>query len=252
MKRKPVLSNYVAAVLVLAAVIAIFQSLSANAAGVSTPDIIVKISDLEKNLKILDQINGQDPDQAGASLSDQMRAFLHSTDWIDPGRSAVIGIELKEPQPSLVALIPFRQPSEAFQNSTNALPEKDFYLISFPPGQQVAVDGSFKSALNDASRSKTGSFVSVELALKQMMDKNEPQIRQMLSQLENLPQAEGAPPIPVSPQDIRELRQTSERIDDGHQKSAQYRSSAVYGDQYVTGLRLVLRPLSSCRAARLL
>jgi len=193
--------KYVPGILALLSVLVVFQPISTASAAIGSPDIIVTVSDLERNLKLLDEVAGPD----GASVSNQLKAFLQSTDWIDPSRSAVIGIEIKDPQPSIVSLVPFRRPNEAFQSSTSAALEKDCYLVAFPPGQQADVSDAFKSALNAASRLKPKSFVTIEVGLKRLMDKNEPQIRQMLSQLGQMSQAEGTADMPISPLEIQEM-----------------------------------------------
>jgi hypothetical protein len=117
----------------------------------------------------------------------------------------VLGVVIKDPQPTAAALIPFRQPNEAFQSMYGATLEKDYYLLTLPPGQPVVISAAFKTALNTASRGKGKSFIDLEVGLRQLMAKGEQQIQQMLIQMENMPENPEMQDMPISPRDIREM-----------------------------------------------
>ena len=125
MTRKSALLTVAVFLLALSFVFISFHSLSATPVPGETPDIILKISDLDKHLDIIDQVFGGGEEQPGNSLSTQIRQFFQNTDWIDPNRSMVLGVAIKDPQPTAAALIPFRQPNEAFQSMYGATLEKD-------------------------------------------------------------------------------------------------------------------------------
>ena len=205
MIRKSALSTLAVFLLALSLVVINIQSLSATPVPGETPDIILKINDLEKHLNIIDQVFGDNKGQSGNSLSTQVRQFLQSTDWIDPKRSMVFGVAIKDPQPISAALIPFRTPNEAFQAQYGAILENDYYLVTLPPGQPVVISTAFKTALNTASRAKTRSFIDIEIGLRQLMAKGDQQIQQMLLQLETMPQNQEMQDAPFSPRDVREM-----------------------------------------------
>ncbi|UCE52419.1 MAG: tetratricopeptide repeat protein [Desulfobacterales bacterium] len=205
MSRKLNLLKFAIVMLALSFIFSVFRPVSATPIPGETPDIIIKINDLEKNLNLLDEIFGAGSAQTGASFSAQIRQLLQSTNWIDHSRAIVIGVVIKEPQPIAAALIPFQQPNEAFRAIYSASAEKDYYILPLPPGQPVAVSDAFKSALNGASRSKRRSFVTIDIGLRRLMQQSEQQIRQMFSQFENMPEAKGVKDMPLSPQEVQEM-----------------------------------------------
>jgi hypothetical protein len=117
----------------------------------------------------------------------------------------VLGVVIKDPQPIAAALIPFLEPNEAFQTNYAAIAETDYYIVTVPPGQSVVISNAFKSALNTASRSKTKYFITLEMGLRRLIEKNNRQIQQMISQTETLPQVEGYQQNPFKSQDFQEM-----------------------------------------------
>jgi len=205
MSRKSNLLKFAIVILALSFVFSAFKPLSATPVPGETPDIIVKIGDLEKNLNLLDEVFGTGSAQTGSSFSAQIRQFLQSTDWVDSSRAIVIGVVIKDPQPVAAVLVPFRQPNAAFESNYGAFAENDYYILPLPPDRPVILSKAFKSALNGASRSKSKSFVTIDIGLRRLMQKSEQQIRQMFSQLENMPEAQGAQDMPFSPQEFQEM-----------------------------------------------
>ena len=205
MTRKSVLLTVAVFLLALLFVFMSYQPLPATPVPGETPDIILKINDLEKNLDLIDQVFGSADAQSGQSLSAPIRQFLHDTKWIDPSRAMVFGVTIKEPQPVAAALVPFRQPNEAFQSQYNATVENGYYILTLPPGQPVVISTAFKTALNTASRTRDKAFITVEVGLRQLMAKSDEQIQQMLMQMENMPQTGEMQEMPISPQDVRQM-----------------------------------------------
>ncbi|MGD9307183.1 MAG: hypothetical protein PVF79_23170, partial [Desulfobacterales bacterium] len=205
MKNKFVLPKMVIFLSVLFIVVMALRPLSATPVSGEAPDIILKINDLEKNLNLIDQVLGIGESPDGASLSNQIRQLLQTTDWIDPSRSIIVGVELIDPQPTAALLIPFRLHNEAFQINFGASSEKNSYIVSLPPGQPVGISNAFKSALDAASRSKSKYFITLEIGLRRLIEKGDQQIQQMLGKLETMPQAEGAQQMPFKPHDIQEM-----------------------------------------------
>jgi hypothetical protein len=205
MNHKSLLSASLIFLLVLFSVVIALRPLSATPVSGESPDIILKISDLEKNLNLIDHVLGIDESSDGASLSNQIRQLLQTTDWIDPSRSIVVGVELKDPQSTAALLIPFRQHNEAFQTNFGARSEMNSYIVSLPPGQPVGISNAFNSALKAASQSKSKYFISLEMGLRRLIEKGDQQIQQMLSKLETMPQAEGSQQMPFKPDDVQEM-----------------------------------------------
>jgi hypothetical protein len=205
MTRKPVLLTFVVFLVALSFVFMSFQPLSATPVPGETPDIILKINDLEKNLNIIDQVFGSAEAQPGQSPSAVIRQFLQGTNWIDPSRAIVFGVAVREPQSISAALVPFRQPNEGFQSSYGATLEKDYYILTLPPGQPVTISPAFKTALRTASRAKGKSFITLEVGLQQLMAKSDQQIQQMLMQMENVPQTQEMQDMPFTPRDVRKM-----------------------------------------------
>ena len=96
--------------------------------------------------------------------------MLLSTNWIDHSRAMVLGVVIKDPQPIAAALIPFREPNEAFQSNYTAIAERDYYIVPVPPGEPVVISNAFKSALNAASRSKSKYFITLEMGLWRLIE----------------------------------------------------------------------------------
>jgi len=203
MSRKSKLQNVAILFLAVSFVLLALRPLAATPVPGESPDFVIKISDLEKNLTLLDNVFGKGDTQVGASFSAQIRQMLQDTNWIDHSRAIVIGVVIQEPMPIAAALVPFRQPNEAFQANYNASKATDYYIVPLPPDRPVGISDVFKSSLSGASRSKSKSFVTIDIGLRRLMEQNEQQIRQMLSRLENMPAAQGAQDMTFSPQDVR-------------------------------------------------
>ena len=179
------------------------RPLSAAPVSDDTPDIILKVNDLEKHINILDDVFGSDGQQSGISISGMIRQMLLNINWIDHSRAMVLGVVIKDPKPIAVALIPFVQPNEAFQSNYAAIAEKDYYIVTVPPGESVVISRAFKSTLNAASRSKSKYFVTLEMGLRRLIEKRDQQIQQMITRIDTMPQADGDQQNPFKPQDIQ-------------------------------------------------
>ena len=205
MKNKFGLSTTAISFLVLFMVVIALRPLWATLVAGESPDIILKVNDLDKHVNILDDVFGSEGQSAGISISGLVRQMLLSTSWIDHSRAMVLGVVIKDPQPIAVALIPFLQPSEAFQSNYTAIAEADYYIVTVPPGESIVISNAFKAALNAASRSKTKYFITLEMGLRRLIEKNDRQIQQMISQAETLPQVEGLQQNHFKPQDFQQM-----------------------------------------------
>ncbi len=184
--------------------------------AVVNPDIVIKISHLNKTLNviggILDAISGD----RGISPTDMLEKMLHGLEWIDFSRLIVVGIELKDPKPNGVAFIPFKTPSENFKNTWGATAGLDYYLVPFPIGENVNPE-LLASALEKASESESNASLSVEVAVAGLLEKAEGSISRLLTQVENLPLKAGDANIPISSQDLGDMLtkslQTAEQLE---------------------------------------
>jgi len=155
----------------------------------SRPDIIIKISRLDQAINAIDKMAGTDIDQPTSSPSFLLRSMLFGTDWIDPNRSIVIGINFNKIQadekPKMTALVPFIRKNEDFHLSYNAVSKFDYYLIPLPPGQSLAINDQTHYDLAEAAATKPKGIISIKLAPSQLLKKADSQIQNMLSELNN-------------------------------------------------------------------
>jgi len=174
----------------LYAFFAIIIVLAASQASAAKPegnerffDIVVKISGLENMLNLVDQV--AEAGQTTPSPSTFIRSMLKGTDWIDPARSCVIGINTAGPQAERAVLIPFISPKPDFQSAYNALAGPDYYLVTIPPGPGKQVADGARSALVAASRIHSKPMISVSLGVEKLLTLAEGPIRQGLDKLDH-------------------------------------------------------------------
>jgi len=156
----------------------------------NTLDILIKINRLEDAPRVVDQLYGsiqQDPTQSPTML---LRGMLQGTSWIDASRPIVIGIEIKEPKPAIAAAVPFVEPNESFMASFGAQPGPGYYMLALPPGQPLAVSEDALMGLAGALQKPGKLSISVDVALGRILKTREGQIRQNLTNIETLPNAD--------------------------------------------------------------
>lgn len=157
------------------------------------PDIIVKISHLNQAINAIDKMAGTDIDNPTSSPSYTLRSILFGTDWIDPNRAIVIGMDFNKMQadeePTITALVPFIRKNEDFHLSYNAVSKMDYYLVPLPPGKELAITDQMHYDLAEAARTQPEGIISIELAASQLLKKADQKIQNMLlafdSKLEN-------------------------------------------------------------------
>lgn len=172
--------------------------------AMANPDIVIKISHLDKTLDVIGGLVDAVRDDRGVSPTAMLEGMLYGLEWIDFSRLIVVGIELKDSKPNIVAFIPFKTPSENFKIKWGATAGPDYYLVSLPPGKNGNPE-LLASALETASRSESAASLSVEVAVGSLLKKAEEPINQLLTQVENLPQKTKDPNVPLSPQDLRDM-----------------------------------------------
>lgn len=218
MRRKSLLQ--VVCMIIIAACLTGFPVQAADS-NVSKPDITIKVSRLHQFITIIDNLtlSGQNlPDQSPTMFINTM---LHGTDWIDPDRSIVIGINFKETgfeeKPTIVALLPFIQKNESFKNTYHAASGSNYYLLPLPPGSNGFISDQMKVGLISASLVQPESMVSVEVAVSTMLQKADQPIQKFLLELDKNLSGREAAPNELTPQDVKllinNLLNTAKQID---------------------------------------
>ncbi len=195
-------------ILSLALVVTGPGSLRAQEDAEAALDLVVKISKVEETLNLIDELVATtSTGQTTMSPTAMLRGMVQGTDWIDPSRSTVLGVEFIDGQPQMALLIPFQYPSEGFQSAYDASSGPDYYVMGFPPGQGAVVSGAVERAMVAASTSEAKALLSVELAANRLLSKADAQIKQGLDKLVNMPRAQGqgAPDLGPSPEELRQM-----------------------------------------------
>ncbi len=172
------------------------------------PDILIKISHLDKSLEVIDALAAAAGPESGISPGAMVKGMLQGTDWIDFSRPMVIGVEIKDPKPETALFIPFKKPNPAFQTAYQAVQGPGYYFLSLPPGAGKP-DKALEPALEKASRPGPDASASVEVAVDALLKKADPKIQEALSALQSLPPGKTPPDLPLSP---AQLRETAEKV----------------------------------------
>jgi len=203
MNTKPIQPKLSTVLLCLALLFGGPDPLPAQQDAGSPLDLVVKITGIQETLDLIDDLAGMEP---GQSPSAQLKAMLQGTDWIDPTRSIVIGLEFiaSQGQPKASLLVPFREANEGFQSAFNALPGPDYYLVSLPPGPGQDISEATKEALIAAATSESKGVLTMEMAPTKLMSAADAQIKAGLSNLDKIAPPEGTQKFGPTPQDIKQ------------------------------------------------
>lgn len=186
-----------------------FISVNAAENATARPDVIIKISRLHQAIDVIDNMAAVDIDQPTSAPSFFLRSFLFGTDWIDPDRSIVIGINFEnmnsDAKPVMAALIPYIRQNEDFHISYGAVSKIDHYLISLPPDEGGVVSAQMALDLAQASLQKQTGLLSMELAASQLLNKADSQIQKMLLELDAKMGDQTTSPDNLTPEDINKL-----------------------------------------------
>ncbi len=152
----------------------------------ASPDITVKITEIDKLLDTIDRFSGIIPGTGQTPPSSIVKSMLNGTKWIDPDRAVVIGAVLKEnikEQPRTAVLIPFRTENDTFMRNYNALKGSDYYIAGLPPDQGGSVSEQMEKSLVNASLEPVDGLISLELASSRLIEKAGPRIQEMLQSI---------------------------------------------------------------------
>ena len=175
----------------------------------SALDVVVKISRIENTLNLIDELAGSDTPRTKAPATARIRAMLQGTDWIDPARRIVIGLEIEgegaDEQYISVILIPHVRPNADFQAAFNAKSGPGYYMISLPPGQPQVISKSTEEALVKASSSKSKTALMAEITVDRLLKKNRKQIDGWLEKIEKSKIQQADNPAVPTPEDARAM-----------------------------------------------
>ncbi len=184
-------------------------SVNADETATARPDVIIKISRLNQAITVIDKMAAADMDQPTSAPSFFLRSVLFGTDWIDPDRSIVIGINFEnmasDAKPVMAALVPYIRQNEDFHISYNAVSKIDHYIVPLPPGEGVVVSDQMAYDLAKASLKKPDGLLSVELAASRLLNKADSQIEKMLLELDSKMGDQTSSPDDLTTEDINNL-----------------------------------------------
>jgi hypothetical protein len=172
----------------------------AQEASTQKPQLLIKIRNIDQFLDDIDKLVATFQESKTAPPQTAMlRGMLQGTDWIDPQRSIVAGVIIKDPKPELAILIPFRKENPGFKAMLGATAGENYYLGTIPPQPGFSASPAMKDALLKASSSVTKGSIVIEAAAGPLLDQIEPQMKAAMKMAENSPQAK-ANPAGISPQ----------------------------------------------------
>jgi hypothetical protein len=164
------------------------------------PQLLIKIRNLDQFLNDVDKLmSAVQESKTAPPQTAMLRGMLQGTDWIDPQRSIVAGIMLKDPKPEIAILVPFRKENPGFKAMLGATAGENYYLGTIPPQPGFSVSPAMKDALLKASSSVTKGSLVIEAAAGPLLDQVEPQMNAAMKMAVNSPQAQ-ANPGGISPQ----------------------------------------------------
>ena len=216
--------------LLAAALVVFFATVdSVGAQQESALDLTVKISRIESLLDRIDAMAAETQPEGGQSPSMMLRGMIQGTDWIDPQRPVVIGIEMVNGKFAAAALVPFSRPNENFARSFNAMSAPDHYIVPLPPGKPLSLSDAALASLVSTSGVRPESSVSVEIAAKRLLQKAEPTLRKRIAEIEIPPQTTSAAPK-IAAEDVRTLLEGM--IDLGRQVQSFSFGGDIFAEQF--------------------
>lgn len=171
----------------------------------SALDAVVKISQIGNTLNLVDDLLESGTAQTKAPVTAQIRAVLQGTDWIDPDRLIVIGIEFEGNQPISAILVPFLRPNANFQAMFNAKTGSDYYMISLPPGAPQIISESFEDTLVKESSAKSKTTIMAQIIVDRLLEKNRDRINTWLEKIETSTMQQSNNPMVPTPEDARAM-----------------------------------------------
>ena len=208
MKRKPFFR--IPCMIIIAIFLICFSAYAAENMKIQ-PDIILKVSRLQQLLTIIDNMAVSDQTVTGQSPTMFIKAMLQGTEWIDPDRSIIVGINFNElgrdDKPAIAALIPFIEENESFKNTYNAVSGNNYYIVPLPPGQGGIISDHMKVGLVSTSLVPGDGFFSLEISAAKLVQKADKQIQKFLMDLEKKNPGNKKAPVELTSADVKKLIQ---------------------------------------------
>ena len=178
--------------------------------------LLIKIRNIDQLLNDVERLM---PSGEGSATTQQMamfRGMLQGTDWIDPERSIVLGMDARGGASSWIALIPFRTANPNFQMAYSAIAGDDYYLTAFPPQPGFTLNPGIKESLLDASVASAASSLVVEAAASELLAIAQPKIAAAIASRAAAPSPQGQPSM-MSPAEtqamLTEMLKTFEQVE---------------------------------------
>ena len=169
-------------------------------------DVAIKISNVHEKLNLIDSLMPSDPNGPEISLVAKLRGMLMGTEWLDPSRSVVLGMVMAEPKPEIAILLPYQSPKPEFQTATHAAAGPDYYVIPLPAGSpREGASGPMLKDLLSASNTRSDDFLSIDIAVRTLLEKGDQKIRDAVEKLGTSPGKKGEGNLYASPQDVKEI-----------------------------------------------
>ncbi|MDJ0884502.1 MAG: tetratricopeptide repeat protein [Desulfobacterales bacterium] len=180
------------------------------------PQLLIMIRNIDQLLNDVERLM---PSGEGSATTQQMamlRGMLQGTDWIDPERSIVLGMDTRGDASSWIALIPFRTANANFQMAYSAIAGEDYYLTAFPPQPGFALGPGIKERLLNASTAPAASSLVVEAAASELLAIAQPKIEAAIASRAAAPSPQGQPSM-MSPEEtqamLTEMLKTFEQVE---------------------------------------
>jgi len=140
------------------------------------PGLLIKIHDIDQVLQDMESLMPSNPGADAASQTAMIKGMLQGTDWIDPLRSIVAGMQYDGQATSWTVLVPFQTPNENFKGAYGAIAGEDYYVLRFPPAPEMTVSDTEQAYLVQASRQASDANLIVEMTVHDVVRQSETQI----------------------------------------------------------------------------
>jgi hypothetical protein len=145
-------------------------------ADAERPSLLIKIRDIDQVLQDMESLMPSNPGADAASRTAMIKGMLQGTDWIDPLRSIVAGMQYDGQATSWTVLVPFQTPNENFKGAYGAIAGDDYYVLRFPPTPEMTVSDTEQAYLVQASRQSSDANLIVEMTVHDVVRQTETQI----------------------------------------------------------------------------
>ena len=166
------------------------------------PSLLIKIRDIDQVLQDMESLMPSNPGADAASQTAMIKGMLQGTDWIDPLRSIVAGMQYDGQATSWTVLVPFQTPNENFKGAYGAIAGEDYYVLRFPPAPEMTVSETEQAYLVQASRQSSDTNLIVEMTVHDVVRQSETQIESAIQAMA-ANAATGDAPAMLTPEELQ-------------------------------------------------